>query len=100
VRPEVAERAVRQTERVSSRNPSILSFQPFRLAYENDASWRLATSETRHGEALVRLRPVQAPPSLAAHHLRPSAGAETTPTVTSPLTIRPISVAQTGTPRT
>src|ERR1022692_1836314 len=38
--------------------------------------------------------------SWAPHHRRDSAGAETTPTVTSSSAISAISVAQTGTPRT
>ena len=45
-----------------------------------------------------------APPPFAAHQRRFSAGAETTPTTgwkpPSPASIREISVAQTGTPRT
>src|SRR5262249_57721808 len=76
------------------------SSQPFRLEWENDASSSLATDETRLRLAFVRLRPVQAPPPRAAHQRRPSAGAETTPTVTSSPSISPISVAQTGIPRT
>jgi hypothetical protein len=46
------------------------------------------------------LRPVQAPPSRAAHQRRLSAGALTTPTMTSSSSISPMSVAHTGTPRT
>src|SRR5580692_3518455 len=60
----------------------------------------LVTPETWQLVALVRLRPVHAPPPRAAHQRRPSAGADATPTVTSPSAIRLISVAQTGTPRT
>src|ERR671920_807447 len=45
-------------------------------------------------------RPVQAPTPLAAHQRRLSAGAETRPTTGSSPSMRAMSVAQTGTPRT
>ena len=57
-----------------------------------------ATRETRQAAALVMLRPVHAPPSRAAHQRRPSAGALTTPTMTSSSSMSPMRVAQTGTP--
>ena len=59
----------------------------------------MVTPETRHREALVRLRPVHAPPPSAPHQRRARAGADTTPTTTSGPSISPISVAHTGTPR-
>ena len=43
---------------------------------------------------------VNAPSPTPAHHLRPSAGALTTPTTGTPSVSSAISVAQTGTPRT
>src|SRR5215472_3680859 len=70
------------------------------LEYDSDASDKLDTFDTRHGDAFVRLRPVHAPPRRAAHQRRPSAGAVTTPTITSASSMSPIRVAQTGTPRT
>src|SRR5918999_3464450 len=93
---------VRQTARVrSSRLPSRpCSSQPLRLEYDSDASARVVTDETWQRVALARLRPVQEPPSRAAHQRRLSDGAETTPTTTPSYSIRAISVAQTGTPRT
>jgi hypothetical protein len=65
-----------------------------------DASPSLVTPDTRQGEALVRLRPVHAPPPSAPHQRRPRAGADTTPTTTSGPSISPTRVAHTGTPRT
>ena len=49
----------------------------------------------RLGDHLDRM-----PQNRAAHHRRPSAGADTTPTMTLSPSISPMSVAQTGTPRT
>ncbi len=50
--------------------------------------------------AWERLFPVHAPVPWEAHHRRPKAGAETTPTTGTPLSTNAIRVAQTGTPRT
>src|SRR5690606_1053341 len=93
---------VRQQERPRSRKFSRRPFssQPPKLEYEKDASSSLETDETRIRDALVRLLPVHAPPSAAAHQRRPSAGADTRPTTTLPYSMSAISVAQTGTPRT
>src|SRR5271166_5346457 len=93
---------VLHTDRVRPRklSSSPRSDQPPSPEYDIDASPSLVTPDTRHGDALVRLRPVQAPPPRAPHQRRPRAGADTTPTTTSGPSISPISVAQTGTPRT
>ncbi|KMK72998.1 hypothetical protein ACJ65_08330 [Kocuria rhizophila] len=60
----------------------------------------MATEETESRCACESERPVKAPEPAAAHQRRFSAGAETTPTTTSPSSTRPMSVAHTGTPRT
>ena len=74
--------------------------QPPEQEKDSEASVRSVTSETASRVAADRLLPVKAPVPAAAHQRRPRAGAETTPATTSSPSIRAISVAQTGTPRT
>ena len=68
--------------------------------YDRNASSRSETSDVWIAVPCSSVRPVNAPPPLSAHQRRDSAGADTTPATTSSPTISPISVAQTGTPRT
>lgn len=74
--------------------------QPVRLEYDSEASDRLVTDDVWIRCADDSARPVHAPEPTVAHHRRPSAGAETTPSTGIPPSTRAISVAQTGTPRT
>src|SRR5207244_5097890 len=64
-------------------------------ANENWASSSAATEETER-----RSPSRNAPSPRPAHHRMPSAGADATPTISSPAYSTPISVAQMGTPRT
>ena len=61
---------------------------------------RSSTPDTDSRRAELRDRPVHAPPPDTAHQRLPSAGAETNPTTHWPSSMRPMSVAHTGTPRT
>src|SRR3954449_264738 len=93
---------LRQTRSSRARNGSRRPARPHSRSseYDSEASDRSATADTCRRRAEDRLRPVHAPVPRAAHHRRPRAGAETTPTTGSRSSSSASSVAQTGTPRT
>ena len=67
------------------------------VSHANDTC---ASSSAATDDAVIRSPSRNAPSPRPAHHRMCNAGADTTPTMSSPARSRPINVAQIGTPRT